>query len=118
MSGFGGRYPGGPRRRDGDEDPVPRPHLEGVDEIEDRRARSSTRYSTKRRARRVRIGFLVAILVSGGIGLALGYLSHQTPEDLAREQERARAESFDASQEVNRVLLELWKMEDLEKLDR
>lgn len=117
MSGFGGRYPGGPRRRAEGEEPPQRPDLEGLEDYEERVARQSGRRRANRRARRVKIGFLVAILLSGAIGLMLGYMSHQTPEDFAAERERARQE-FSASQEVNRVLMELWKMEDIEKLDR
>lgn len=116
MSGFGGRYPGGPRRRAEGEEPPRRPDLEGLGEFEERVARQAGRRHAKRRARKVRIGFLVALLVSGAIGLMLGYMSHQTPEELAAERERARQE-FNASEEVNRVLLELWKMEDLERMD-
>ena len=114
---IGGSYPGGPSRQGrGEERGEPR--LERVDEIEERMSRARGRAARDRRARRIRIGFVLALCVAAGTGLALGLMSDRSTEDIAREREEERMQSRDVSQEVNRVLLELWKMEDLERVQR
>lgn len=114
MDRISGSYPGGPRRQDGSE-PRERADLERVEEFEERRSRASLQRKRERRVRRLRIGFLVALLTSAGIGLTLGLMSHRTSEELVQEREQDRTRDFDPSQEVNRMLLELWKMEDMER---
>lgn len=115
MSEFRGRYPGGPSRQEEGEERPAKPRLTGVGEIEERSARAAGLGAERRRVRRVRLGFLVAILLSGAIGLAVGYMSHTSPSELAAEGEAARrGGSSEVSAEVNRVLMELWRMEEIE----
>jgi hypothetical protein len=48
------------------------------------------------------------------LGAGLGRASHATPHEITEAREAARARDVDISSEVNRALLELWKMEDIE----
>lgn len=112
-----GSFPGGPGRSEGPSDGRDPPRLERAEEFEARqRARVAGRGGRKRR-RRVAVGFIVSVLVAGGAGLVLGVRSARTAEELQEEQARA-ARPLDAqiSREVNRTLLQLWKMEDVEAL--
>jgi len=47
-------------------------------------------------------------------GAALGLATHTTPEALTDAMDTERARDAEISREVNRLLLELWKMEDVE----
>lgn len=62
----------------------------------------------------MKAGLLLIIALAFGIGAALGRASHATQEELTAAREAARARDQDISREVNRMLLELWKMEDVE----
>lgn len=117
MDRISGSYPGGPRRREEGEPPPPPTELDSVGDIEERSARLAVSRSRRRRSRRVRIGFLVAILASAGVGLALGLMSHRTSTELAgeRRSRTAQGDDFNPSAQVNRMLLEMWKMESIEK---
>lgn len=58
-------------------------------------------------------------LLAGGVGVALGTRSRTTAEEaLAEQQADRRPDRMDITREVNRTLLELWKMEDLEAIRR
>jgi hypothetical protein len=70
----------------------------------------------KTRARRAVVGLVFSIAVAGGIGWALGLRSHATAAELTEETAKARDRDMNISKEVNRTLLELWKMEDVEAL--
>ena len=119
MTRIRGSYPGGPRRG---AEVVGQERAEGaarvgrVEELEDRLGRASLRREQRRRARRVWSGLAIALALAGGVGLYLGYRTHQSSEELTDARNAVRQRSrLDASSEVNRVLLELWKMEDVEK---
>jgi hypothetical protein len=59
---------------------------------------------------------MLALALAGGLGLYLGYNSHQSSQDITNARYATRQSPlFDASQETNRVLLDLWRMEDVEK---
>lgn len=62
------------------------------------------------------MGFAVATVLAAAIGAGIGFKAHATPEQLTMEQEINRQRDFNISKEVNRTLLELWKMEDVEAL--
>ena len=62
---------------------------------------------------------LVSTVISGAVGALLGIRSNATLEGLRAEQAAEAEPSGDMlglSSEVNRTLLELWKMEDVEFL--
>ncbi len=56
----------------------------------------------------------------GGGGLYLGFRAHCRSERLTAEHEAERRSSatFGLTRETNRMLLELWRMEDVERQDR
>lgn len=54
------------------------------------------------------------VVAAFAAGLALGLASHTTADAITAEQQAARIRDLGISSEVNRVLLELWKMEDVE----
>lgn len=59
-------------------------------------------------------GVLATLGLAGAVGLGLGRLTHQTQQGLtAAAQDRIQQDNF-ISREVNRTLLQLWKMEDIE----
>ncbi len=70
------------------------------------------RTKSKRLQRRLS-GVLLFLMVGLGVGLHFGLESVVSAEELARATQ-ATAQSFDPSREVSRLLVELWKMEDLE----
>ena len=109
-----GSFPGGPSRA---APPVPRttpPRLRPVAEIEERSAQRSVDRRHRKRAMRMAAGFLVVLAVADAAGGAVGLGSHRSQEDLTDAQRVSRTKDFDISKEVNRTLLNLWKMEDVE----
>lgn len=120
MSGFSGAFPGGPRKSA----PVPArvgpPRLSRVEEIEERAARRGVRRRHRKRGMRIAYGLAASLVGSGVMGLVLGLSTHETRADVqaeakaAEEAQRANADVEAFSSEVNRTLLELWKMEDVE----
>ncbi len=109
-----GSFPGGPTRKDTSPQREGPPRTGRVEELEAARAARSVRIRRKARKRRVVWGFVVSLLVAGGIGLALGLGTHTTAEELTAEAQQTRTRDMDISQEVNRTLLELWRMEEVE----
>lgn len=109
-----GSFPGGPTRRGPDEAPPPPLRIRRVSEIEARRSERVLGSARRKRRGRVAAGLVLAFGVAFALGLALGVASHTTPEELTAAREADRARDLKISGEVNRVLLELWKMEDLE----
>ena len=57
----------------------------------------------------------MTLALAGGTGLYLGYRAHRSSEQLTDERNAARGQQFDITRETNRVLMELWRMEDAEK---
>jgi len=113
-----GSFPGGPSRRQGGEPSPPTRAVRTMDEVEAGIARRRQRIRERGRRSRaawtaVGIGILAAAL-----GYGLGRWSHRTPAQLqadAEVQARKQVDGF-ISREVNRTLLELWRMEDVEAL--
>ncbi|MDP2958356.1 MAG: chemotaxis protein CheW [Longimicrobiales bacterium] len=109
-----GSYPGGPRR-DGDPGkPARAPRLERAEDIEARFAARSLRHRHRARSRRIAVGFWLSLALAGTLGWFLGKGSHRTVEELNATQAANKRRDVDISAEVNRTLLELWKMEDVE----
>lgn len=111
-----GSFPGGPRRAQYAQPLDRTPRLERVAHLEDRVSRGRRARDQKRRLHRITLGFLLAMAAAGAIGGAVGFASHTTPEELTAEQEALGRQDQFISKEVNRTLLELWKMEDVEAL--
>jgi hypothetical protein len=116
MARIRGNYPGGPRRDRGDaEEGASPPRLERIEDIESRVGRKSRAHAERRRSRRVWSGFVVAVILAAGIGLYVGMVTHRTSEEITEERNDQRELQQDITRETNRVLLELWRMEDVEK---
>ena len=109
-----GSYPGGPRKGSPPPERSRAPRLSRVEEIEAGIARRSLRLSRRRKKRRLAVGLVAALLVSGGFGLLLGVRSHTTPAEIVARTRVSRKRDLDISREVNRTLLQLWQMEDLD----
>ena len=109
-----GSFPGGPRRRGPSEEPVPSVRLHRVEEIEAGIARRRLVLNRKRRRRRTVGGMVFALSLAGAAGLLVGLLSTSSAEELTAAQMESQSRERGASQDLNRALLELWKMEDLE----
>lgn len=108
-----GGFPGGPSRP-GDGDGEPTRRVPTVEEIE--AGLSRRRLSASRRRRRARMlwGVLAAMGLAGAVGLGLGMLTRPTQENLTAAAENRNQQDNFISKEVNRTLLQLWKMEDIE----
>lgn len=111
-----GSYPGGPTGF-GMESPgkrsLYRALTRSVETVEaERSSFVLTRTKSKRLQRRLS-GMLLFVLIGFGAGLHIGLKSVVSAEDLAQATE-ATAQSFDPSREVSRLLVELWKMEELD----
>lgn len=112
-------FPGGPTREGSSEGRERATRLHRVGDVEARKASRSLAGKRRRRRRRAVIGIVVSVLVSGGVGVALGLHNRTTAEDfIAEQEEAARPRDVDITREVNRTLLELWRMEEAEVLRR
>lgn len=111
-----GSYPGGPRRGTGPESDRLARRIEPVSALEERLSRRKLDRTRRRRARRLLLGFLGAMIVSGAVGVFVGLDSHATQAELTEAQRVVRERDVDISREVNRTLLQLWKMEEIEAL--
>ena len=109
-----GIYPGGPHGAASGKEMQRPPRLMRVEEIEDGIARRSSRNGRRNRRNRLVLALLLGISAAGGLGLILGHSTHTTAEELMEALEVKRNPESGISQEMNRALLELWKMEDVE----
>lgn len=114
MQRITGSFPGGPTRRD----TTPQRHgpvrMATVESLEEDRAARSLHRRRQARGRRVVWGFVLSLVAAGSLGMYLGIQSHRTPEEMSERAERRRSNDLDISKEVNRTLLELWRMEEIE----
>lgn len=117
MAKIAGRYPGGPRREPlvAPED-RPTPRLSTVAQIEERKARGAVRHVRKRRRKRVLVGLAGVVFAALVLGGWVGWKSHKSSEDITAEMEMDAVDGFDLENERDRILRELWKMEELERL--
>lgn len=110
-----GTFPGGPRRGEATHhQALTRPAL--AEELADRAVLRRAARARARRLRRITLCYLCAAVLAAAAAFSLGVASHTTPSELAEEQAAARRTDIDVSEEVNRVLLELWKMENAEQV--
>ncbi|RMH22776.1 MAG: hypothetical protein D6701_01090 [Gemmatimonadetes bacterium] len=87
-----------------------------VAELESWVRKGQTRRRKKERARRVAIGFIVVVILAGGLGIYMGAEATQSADELVQaERERNRADAL-IGKEADRLINELWKMEDLERV--
>jgi hypothetical protein len=116
MSKLPGSYPGGPRREDKADLESRGRNLASAEEFDARRGRAASRRWAEKKKRRAWAVLTAAILLAGGTGLFLGFLTHRTTEQLSeeREAERQGGLSDQITSETNRMLMELWRMEDVE----
>ena len=109
-----GSFPGGPRRSDEGDTLRRAPRLRTVEEIEAARSERTLTRSRIRRERTRLLGLLFAMMLGFAAGVALGVATHTTPRELTDALDSSRVRDAEISREVNRVLLELWKMEAVE----
>ena len=108
-----GSWPGGPKREGPKQERSGPPRLERVEDMEARAARWSIRRKRGARTRRLALGIAASAALAGGFGWLLGLRSHTTADVLMDEQVSAE-QATTGSSEINRVMLELWRMEDVE----
>lgn len=108
-------FPGGPTNGP-DAARRTKPRLRGVAQLEEARARTAERRKHRARGRRTAVVLGAAALAAFSLGLGAGFLHRATQETLTQGLRAAHTERTDMgiSREVNRTLLELWKMEELE----
>lgn len=111
-----GTFPGGPSRAAAPPQRSGPPRLRRVSDIEERMTRRTLARTKRRRSRRVAVGLLAAVVVAGVVGNRVGKSSHRTQEELIAAERESHRRDFDISSEVNRTLLQLWKMEDVEAI--
>lgn len=121
MDRISGSYPGGPKRdqlRTDDERGFSKPIPRVADLERGARDLNRRRMHRMRRERRM-IAVGVALVASGASGMYIGLQTHQSSEELAQaEREKTRPSELDMVKEANRLMSELWKMEDLERVPR
>jgi hypothetical protein len=113
-----GAFPGGPTRTGSGRGTSGHLHLATVEETEHARmGRLAHRARARRKTRRAAGGALVcfAALAAGAL---LGWATRRSREDLVTEARQDHTMDRFISKEVNRTLLELWKMESAEGLPR
>lgn len=118
-NGFGGGYPGGPRRH-AEKEEAGEPRGFEIRDGESFEASAMTRAlgrSKRHRRRRLMIGLLTSILLASAVGAYIGLRGNRRgAEELAQEQILDGRTVLE--QEVNRLINELWKMENLERAPR
>jgi hypothetical protein len=111
-----GTFPGGPRHSVSGLEGSPALRIRSVEDLEVGIARRALDRGHRRRRTRIVAGFVVAMVAAGAVGAYVGYASHQTAETITAAREAAHQRDLDISWQVNRTLLQLWKMEDVEAL--
>ncbi len=115
MNQIHGMFPGGPMRpgdanQDGDQAET---RLRSGEDVEAGIAAGQVELKARRRRRSTVIVLAVAVLVAGAAGVYVGLQALVTPEELA-EQARTEEEASELDEIVDRVMDELWRMEDVE----
>jgi len=118
MSGITGGYPGGPPRHDPERQTAGSDGsgLRSGETVEAGVEGRVVRDKRKKRNRRLAVGLVASLIVAAGVGAYVGLKSRETAEDLARKE--AESAEPDLGREADRLLNELWKMEDLERINR
>ena len=118
MSKIAGGYPGGPPHHDPQAQGADSrgPELRGGETVEASVVRHATGRTKKLRKRRLLIGLVTFLVVGVGMGAYIGLQSRKTAEELAEQE--AEGSEVDIKKEADRLLNELWRMEDLERAPR
>ncbi len=111
-----GSFPGGPRHSQPGPGLTRPPRVERVEVIEARKARRSLERRARQRRARIFVAFVLATVVAGGVGALIGMQSHHTVAELSVANNVNERRDLDISWQVNRTLLQLWEMEDVEAL--
>lgn len=111
---FGGMYPGGPTRKRGESAPERPFRTTPVERMEEAEAVRTVHRRRKARRRRIMWGFLACLVAAGALGLYLGMRTQPSPAEATAEMQESRDRDRMISSEVNRALLELWRMEEVE----
>ena len=116
MAEITGAYPGGPPRHQPDDGSIPQPEVELVDgeSVEASRESRITKHRKGRRNRRVIIGLVTSIIAAASAGAYYGVRSSRTAERQA-EEEMMKEGELDVNEQADRILNELWRMEDIER---
>ena len=109
-----GIYPGGPHSASSGREGQQPPRLMRVEEIEERLAHHSEQFRQRSRRKRLVLGLLFCVVAAGGLGLIVGHSTHTTPEELTEVLEANVKSESEFSELVDRTLMELWKMEELQ----
>ncbi len=116
-----GSFPGGPRKSAPAAERTTAPRLSRVEDIEERFELRFLGRRQGRRRQRALFGFVVSLAIAGGGGVYIGQRGNTTLEEFRAEREAQTAgpsiggvDMSGINSEVNRTLLELWKMEDVE----
>ncbi len=109
-------YPGGPTVSGADSTKSTR-QLKSGEDVEAYRELFAWRGRRSRRGRRLRVGVAAAVLIATLGGVYLGLATHRSAEQLA-DAVRSEGASPHLTQEADRLMNELWKMEDMERHPR
>ncbi len=120
MSELHGRYPGGPSRKPDPNQPARRKaNLSSVEAFEARAAASTREHTRRARRKRLYMGISISVLLAVALGGYLGFSSHRSHEELAREMEGVRSQGkTELDRQMDRLIDEMWKSEALEKTPR
>jgi len=114
MAEVGSSYPGGPRRSNDGAERTSRTPLSSEERLERGRSRHRRRKDRRRRIYATAV-IGVAVFAAATLGYVLGdRVSADGREGTAEGRDALSAEELVTS-ELNRVLMELWKMESLEQ---
>ena len=115
-----GSFPGGgPRNKVAAAERTAAPRLSRAQEIEERAVDRHVRRRHGRRQKRIIYAAVFSVLVSGATGAYLGFRNRSTLEEVRAELAAQQAAETgggmgDMSSEINKAMLELWRMEDVE----
>ena len=116
MAEITGAYPGGPahhQEKAGAAAP-PTEKLADGESIEALREGQISKLRKERRHRRVMIGLVASLIAAVGAGAYYGIRSNRVTEALAREEMIQQGE-VELNKQTDRILNELWRMEDVER---
>jgi len=108
-----GSWPGGPKRDGPAQVRSGPPRLQRVEHIEAHIAHRTVRAKRGARAKRLAWGLALSSVVALAFGWALGLRSHATLEEVTAAQP-GQTLGVDFNEEINKTLLELWKMDEVQ----
>ncbi len=119
LNGFGGGYPGGPRRHAEKEEAGEAPGFEIRDgeSVEASALAKAIGRSRRQRTRRLVFGVLTSLFLASTVGAYVGARANRrAAEQFARDQTMEGRTALE--READRLIDELWKMESLERAPR